>query len=117
MAGGIVGPSAFAVLRLITSSNFVACWTGRSAGFAPFQDLVYIGGGAAMEICTIRAVAADLPPTSFTTTAARVPAELPPAAINMRDAGQPGHIARLLGRDTSVAKESRHPWVRTSGRG
>jgi len=26
-----------AVLRLITSSNFVGCSTGRSAGFAPFK--------------------------------------------------------------------------------
>lgn len=29
--------SALAVLRLITSSNFVGCWTGRSAGLAPFR--------------------------------------------------------------------------------
>jgi hypothetical protein len=32
---GIVRPSAFAVLRLMISSTFVACWTGRSAGFSP----------------------------------------------------------------------------------
>jgi ABC transporter substrate binding protein len=31
---GIVRPSAFAVLRLITSSNFVGCSIGRSAGLA-----------------------------------------------------------------------------------
>src|SRR5262249_4190588 len=30
---GISRPSAFAVLRLISNSNFVDCWTGRSAGF------------------------------------------------------------------------------------
>src|SRR5262249_39446520 len=30
---GIVKPIAFAVLRLTTSSNFVGCSTGRSAGF------------------------------------------------------------------------------------
>ena len=30
-------PSAFAVLRLITSSTLVLCWTGRSAGFAPLR--------------------------------------------------------------------------------
>ena len=30
-------PSAFAVLRLITSSSLVACSTGRSAGFSPFR--------------------------------------------------------------------------------
>jgi hypothetical protein len=33
--GGTVRPSAFAVLRLITSSNLVGAWTGSSLGFAP----------------------------------------------------------------------------------
>jgi hypothetical protein len=33
--GGIVRPSALAVLRLVNSSTFVTCWTGRSAGFSP----------------------------------------------------------------------------------
>jgi hypothetical protein len=36
-AGGTVRPSAFAVLRLITSSNLVGCCTGRSAGFSPLR--------------------------------------------------------------------------------
>ena len=36
---GIVSPRAFAVLRLITSSNLVGCSTGRSAGLAPFRIL------------------------------------------------------------------------------
>src|SRR5437879_13027264 len=36
---GIVRPRAFAVLRLITSSNFVGCSTGRSPGLAPFRIL------------------------------------------------------------------------------
>ena len=35
--GGISRPSALAVLRLITSSNFIGCSTGRSAGFAPVR--------------------------------------------------------------------------------
>src|SRR5262249_52768362 len=35
--GGTSRPSAFAVLRLITSSNLVDCTTGRSAGFAPLR--------------------------------------------------------------------------------
>ena len=35
--GGTVMPSALAVLRLITSSYFVACCTGRSAGFSPLR--------------------------------------------------------------------------------
>ena len=34
--GGIVRPSAFALLRLTISSNLVGCSTGRSPGFAPF---------------------------------------------------------------------------------
>ena len=37
--GGIVSPSALAVLRLITSSNLEACSTGRSAGLAPLRIL------------------------------------------------------------------------------
>jgi len=37
--GGIVRPRALAVLRLIASSNFVGCSTGRSAGFAPLRIL------------------------------------------------------------------------------
>src|SRR6266849_6152224 len=36
---GIVSLSAVAVLRLITSSNFVSCSTGRSAGLAPLRIL------------------------------------------------------------------------------
>src|SRR6266536_564804 len=34
---GIVMPSALAALRLTTSSKFVGCSTGRSAGFAPLR--------------------------------------------------------------------------------
>jgi NAD(P)-dependent dehydrogenase (short-subunit alcohol dehydrogenase family) len=34
---GTVRPSAFAVLRLMNSSTFVACWTGRSAGLSPLR--------------------------------------------------------------------------------
>src|SRR5262249_61859355 len=36
---GMLRPSAFAVLRLITSSNLVDCNTGRSEGFAPLRNL------------------------------------------------------------------------------
>src|SRR5215813_1486061 len=36
---GTVMPSALAVLRLMISSTFVDCWTGRSAGFSPFRIL------------------------------------------------------------------------------
>src|SRR5262245_55482722 len=34
-AVGIVSPSAFAVVKLTTRSNFVGCSTGMSSGFAP----------------------------------------------------------------------------------
>jgi len=37
--GGIVRPSVFAVLRLITNSNLVGCSTGKSAGLVPFSIL------------------------------------------------------------------------------
>src|SRR5215510_13407832 len=37
--GGTSRPSAFAVLRLMISSNLVGCSTGRSAGTAPFKIL------------------------------------------------------------------------------
>jgi hypothetical protein len=35
--GGTARPSILALWRLMTSSNFVACMTGRSAGFAPLR--------------------------------------------------------------------------------
>ena len=37
--GGTVIPRALAVLRLMTSSNFVGCSTGSSAGLAPLSTL------------------------------------------------------------------------------
>jgi hypothetical protein len=35
--GGIVSPSALAVLRLMTSSNLVGCSTGSSVGLPPLK--------------------------------------------------------------------------------
>src|SRR5215467_13608832 len=35
--GGIVRPSAFAIVRLIANSYFVGAWTGRLAGFSPLR--------------------------------------------------------------------------------
>src|SRR5215208_8125078 len=35
--GGIVMPRAVAVLKLMISSNFVGCSTGKSAGFSPLR--------------------------------------------------------------------------------
>ena len=37
--GGIVRPICFAALRLMMSSNFVGCSTGKSAGLVPFRIL------------------------------------------------------------------------------
>ena len=36
---GLVRPSLLAVLRLMTSSTFVGCCTGKSAGFSPLRIL------------------------------------------------------------------------------
>jgi hypothetical protein len=35
--GGMVRPSAFAVLRLIINASFTGCCTGKSEGLAPFR--------------------------------------------------------------------------------
>ena len=37
---GIAKPRTLAAIRLTTSSNLVGCSTGRSAGFAPLENLV-----------------------------------------------------------------------------
>src|SRR4030095_4230443 len=37
--GGIVRPICFAAFRLMISSNFVGCSTGKSAGWAPLRIL------------------------------------------------------------------------------
>src|SRR5262249_52989962 len=43
MEGRTVRPRALAVLRLMASSYFVGCSTGRSAGLAPFRILsIYV---------------------------------------------------------------------------
>ena len=39
---GMVRPSALAVLRLMTSSIFVTCCTGRSAGFSPLYGALEV---------------------------------------------------------------------------
>ena len=54
--GGIVTPICLAAFRLITSSNFVGCSTGSSAGLAPFRIFVDIGGGATEGIRLARTV-------------------------------------------------------------
>src|SRR5438093_5417210 len=56
MLCGIVSPSALAVLRLTTTSNFVGCSTGRSAGLAPLRIFVYVYSNPGCEILEIRTV-------------------------------------------------------------
>ncbi len=53
---GIVRPICFAALRLMMNSNLIGCSTGRSAGFAPFMNLVDIRSGAPVQIGKVRAV-------------------------------------------------------------
>ena len=43
-SGESVRPICFAAFKLITNSNFVACCTGRSAGFAPLRILSTLVG-------------------------------------------------------------------------
>ena len=43
-SAGTSRPSAFAALRLMTSSNLVGCSTGRSPGFAPSENLDNLPG-------------------------------------------------------------------------
>jgi hypothetical protein len=52
----MVRPSASAALRLMTSSNFVGCSTGRSAGLVPFEDLINIDRRAALPLADIRCI-------------------------------------------------------------
>ena len=62
MDGGTVRPSALAVLRLITSSNVVGCWTGRF-----FSNLVYDESGVtAIEYALIAALIAVAAIAAFT---------------------------------------------------
>jgi hypothetical protein len=53
---GMVSPRALAVLRLMTSSNFVGCSTGRSARFGTLEDLVDGGGGASLQVKKVCAI-------------------------------------------------------------
>ena len=42
--GGTSRPSALAVLRLITSSNLVGCWTGKIGGLLALENAVDVAG-------------------------------------------------------------------------
>ena len=55
-SGAIVTPICFAVFRLMMSSNFVGCSTGRSAGLGSFQNSVHVicdAPVAVREVCAI----------------------------------------------------------------
>jgi len=51
--GYALKPRALAVLRLMTNSNFVGCSTGRSAGLAPFENLVHVRRGPSEQIAEV----------------------------------------------------------------
>ena len=55
--GGNSKSSAFAVLRLITSSNLTDCITGRSAGFSPLRIAAMIATECAVCLVEADAVA------------------------------------------------------------
>jgi hypothetical protein len=57
----MVSPSAWAVLRLITSSNEVGCSIGQVRGLGTFQDLVDVGGGAAEFVTKIGPIGQQRP--------------------------------------------------------
>ena len=44
--GGIVRPICLAVFRLITSSNFFGCSTGKIGGLGAFEDSINVIGHA-----------------------------------------------------------------------
>ena len=60
--GGMVGLSAWAVLRLIANSNFVGACTGSSLGSNPSQNAIHIGCGA-MEQIDVRCAYESRPPS------------------------------------------------------
>ena len=53
---GISIPISLAVLRFITSSNLVGCWTGRSDELRTFENAIHIARSALEEIHFIRTV-------------------------------------------------------------
>jgi hypothetical protein len=67
--GGTSKRSARAVLRLITSSNLIACIAGRSAGFAPLRNATGVGSDLAKGISEVGSVAHQ--PAGFDKSAAR----------------------------------------------
>src|SRR5215467_2839818 len=63
-AAGTSWPIAFAVLRLMTSSNLVGCSTGESAGFAPRRSLASCRLMASLHNGTISGPYPISPPSS-----------------------------------------------------
>jgi hypothetical protein len=54
--GGMVKPICFAVLRLITSSNFLGCSTGKIGRLGSLQDSVHVIGNAPVAVRDVRSV-------------------------------------------------------------
>ena len=52
----MVRSSACAVFKLMTSSNFMGCSTGRSPGLAPLRNLVHVDGGSTVVLRVARTV-------------------------------------------------------------
>ena len=48
--GRTVIPNSFAVLRLMTSSSFVGCMTGKIGGLGPIEDLPSIDTGLPIHL-------------------------------------------------------------------
>ena len=55
-SGGIVSPICFAAFRLMTSSNFVGCSTGKIGGLGSLQDPVNKVGGAPVGFVPVGSV-------------------------------------------------------------
>ena len=63
-ASSVIGgsnPSALAVLRLITSWNLVACWTGSSAGFLALEHTIHVGRCPPIEVDIVDPVGRQAP--------------------------------------------------------
>ena len=92
----MVRPSAFAVLRLITSSNLVGCCTGKSAGFSPLRMPTDVDAGLTIEIRIVGSVAHQA--AAFNMIALEV-------GRGKRIARCQGHELRALGNEERVGTD------------
>jgi hypothetical protein len=105
---GIVRPRAFAVFRLIASSNLVGCSTGRSAGLAPVRSLAARSphpaappGGARLpnSLTPSNSWGSITPPRTWTTWSRRRPSA---AGARRSSSATPPQHHRTLGPSGSV---------------